>query len=110
MSSPAGSGRGGRTDPVLEDGFEIKDNFPPIRSAQAFEAATAAYGADAPTAAGGVSNMVTRSGSNQFLLEFSALTVGSWGELFKDRGDPSTGSTRYMINPTIGTISKDKLW
>ena len=74
----------------LEDGFEIRDNFPPIRSAQAFETQTAAYGADAPTAAGGFSNMVTRSGSNDFLFEFNALTVGSWGEYFKDNADPTT--------------------
>jgi hypothetical protein len=95
----------------LEDGFEIKDNFPPIRSAQAFETQTAAYGADAPTAAGGFSNMVTRSGSNDFLFEFNALTVGSWGEYFKDNADPTTGAVRYMINPTVsGPIIKDKLW
>ena len=45
----------------LEDGFEIRDIFPPVRSAQAFEVQTAAYGADAPTWSGGVSNMITRS-------------------------------------------------
>jgi len=95
----------------LEDGFEIRDIFPPVRSAQAFEVLTAAYGADAPTWSGGVSNMVTRSGSNEFELQFQALTVGSWGELFKDNIDPSAGINRWMVNPTIsGPIIKDKLW
>jgi len=95
----------------LEDGFEIRDIFPPVRSAQAFEVQTAAYGADAPTWSGGVSNMVTRSGSNDFEFQFQALTVGSWGELFKDNIDPRAGINRWMVNPTIsGPIIKDKLW
>ena len=95
----------------LEDGFEIRDIFPPIRSAQAFEVQTSAYGADAPTWSGGVSNMVTRSGSNDFEFQFQALTVGSWGELFKDNLDTNAGINRWMVNPTIsGPIIKDKLW
>ena len=95
----------------LEDGFEIRDIFPPIRSAQAFEVQTSAYGADAPTWSGGVSNMVTRSGSNEFEFQFQALTVGSWGELFKDNLDPNAGINRWMVNPTLsGPIIKDKLW
>ncbi len=95
----------------LQDGFEIPDIFPPIRSAQAFEVQTAAYGADAPTSSGGVSNMVTKSGSNDFELRFQALTLGSWGELFKDNSDPRAGINRWMVNPTIsGPIIKDKLW
>ena len=95
----------------LEDGFEIRDIFPPIRSAQAFEVQTSAYGADAPTWSGGVSNMVTRSGSNDFEFQFQALTVGSWGELFKDNLDPNAGINRWMVNPTLsGPIIKDKLW
>jgi hypothetical protein len=105
--------RGGGVDQTLflEDGFEIKDNFPPVRSAQAFEAQTAAYGADAPTASGGVSNMITRSGSNKFEFEFTAIHVGSWGEFFTDNLDSKSGLLRFGINPTVsGPIIKDKLW
>jgi hypothetical protein len=103
-------GAAGQTQ-FLEDGFEIRDIFPPIRSAQAFEVQTAAYGADAPTAAGGVTNMVTRSGSNDFQFEFLALNVGSWGERFKDNLDTTAGLNRWVINPTVsGPILKDKLW
>jgi hypothetical protein len=104
-------GGGAAQTQFLEDGFEIRDIFPPVRSAQAFEVQTAAYGADAPTAAGGVTNMVTRSGSNNFEFQFMALNVGSWGELFKDNQDTTYGLNRLVINPTLsGPILKDKLW
>src|SRR4029078_9269938 len=85
----------------LEEGFEIRDIFPPLRSAQAFEVQTAAYGADAPTWSGGVSNMVTRSGSNDFEFQFQALNVGSWGEFFKDNYYLSAGITRSMATSHV---------
>jgi hypothetical protein len=53
----------------LEDGFEIRDIFPPIRSAQAFEVRRRPMALTRPTWSGGVSNMV-RSGSNDFEFQF----------------------------------------
>jgi hypothetical protein len=104
-------GGGQRQTLFMQDGFEIKEQFPSLRSSAAFEIQTAAYGADAPTASGGVENLVTRSGSNQFQFEFTSVYDSSRTRLFTEEGEPSTGQDRLVINPTIsGPIIKDKLW
>jgi hypothetical protein len=104
-------GGGQRQTLFMQDGFEIKEQFPSLRSSAAFEIQTAAYGADAPTASGGVENLVTRSGSNQFQFEFTSVYDSSRTRLFTEQGEPSTGQDRLVINPTIsGPIVKDKLW
>ncbi|MGC4094172.1 MAG: carboxypeptidase-like regulatory domain-containing protein [Polyangiaceae bacterium] len=104
-------GGGQRQTLFTQDGFEIKEQFPSLRSSAAFEVQTAGYGADAPTASGGVENLVTRSGSNQFQFEFTSVYDSSDTRLFRDKGEPSAGQRRWVINPTFsGPIIKDKLW
>ena len=55
---------------VTQDGFDMgppgKTISPALKSSAAFEVQTGGYGADNPTASGGILNLVTRSGSNQF--------------------------------------------
>jgi len=104
-------GGGQRQTLFTQDGFEIKEQFPSLRSSAAFEIQTAGYGADAPTASGGVENLVTRSGTNHFMFEFTAVGDGSATRFFQDLGEPSVGNRRLIINPTFsGPIIKDKLW
>jgi hypothetical protein len=104
-------GGGQRQTLFTQDGFEIKEQFPSLRSSAAFEIQTAGYGADAPTASGGVENLVTRSGTNHFMFEFTAVGDGSATRFFQDLGEPSVGNRRLILNPTFsGPIIKDKLW
>jgi hypothetical protein len=104
-------GGGQRQTLFTQDGFEIKEQFPSLRSSAAFEIQTAGYGADAPTASGGVENLVTRSGTNHFMFEFTAVADGSATRFFQDLGEPSVGNRRLILNPTFsGPIIKDKLW
>ncbi|HMJ54108.1 MAG TPA: carboxypeptidase-like regulatory domain-containing protein [Polyangiaceae bacterium] len=94
-----------------QDGFEIKEQFPSARSSAALEIQTAGYGADAPTASGGVVNLVTRSGSNKTVFEMTAAGDATFARLGLDRGEPSAGTKRLLLNPTIsGPIVKDRLW
>jgi hypothetical protein len=105
--------RGGGVSQTLftQDGFEMRDQFPSLRSSAAFEIQTGGYGADAPTAAGGVSNLVTKSGSNKVEFELSASGEARQLEFFEDNTDPKASRYRYLINPTIGgPIIKDRLW
>ncbi len=104
-------GGGQRQTLFTQDGFEIKEQFPSLRSSAAFEIQTAGYGADAPTASGGVENLVTRSGTNHFMFEFTAVADGSQTRFFQDLGEPSVNNRRLILNPTFsGPIIKDKLW
>lgn len=104
-------GGGQRQTLFTQDGFELKEQFPSMRSSAAFDIQTAAYGADAPTASGGVENLVTRSGSNTTQFEFTTVYESSATRLFTDPGEPSTGQHRLVVNPTIsGPIIEDKLW
>ena len=104
-------GGGQRQTLFMQDGFEIKEQFPSLRSSAAFEIQTAGYGADAPTASGGIENLVTRSGTNHFMFEFTAVADGSATRLFQDLGEPSVGNRRLILNPTFsGPIIKDRLW
>jgi hypothetical protein len=104
-------GGGQRQTLFTQDGFEIKEQFPSLRSSAAFEIQTAGYGADAPTASGGVENLVTRSGTNHFMFEFTAVGDGTATRFFQDLSDPSVGNRRLILNPTFsGPIIKDKLW
>jgi hypothetical protein len=70
--------RGGGANQTIttQDGFDMgspgKNISPSLKSSAAFEIQTAGYGGDNPTAAAGLINLVTRSGSNQFELEFNA--------------------------------------
>jgi hypothetical protein len=100
---------------VTQDGFDMgppgKTISPALKSSAAFEIQTAGYGADNPTAAGGILNLVTRSGSNKFEFEFNATAESNSLQFFRDSRDPRSDTYYYVINPMIaGPIIKDKLW
>jgi hypothetical protein len=100
---------------VTQDGFDMgppgKTISPALKSTAAFEVQTGGYGADNPTAAGGLINLVTRSGSNRFEFELNATADDDRLRFFRDKRDPKAATFYYVINPTVaGPIIKDKLW
>jgi hypothetical protein len=109
--------RGGNANQtiVTQDGFEMgppgKTISPSLKSSQAFEIQTGGYGADNPTAAGGLLNLVTRSGSNKFEFEFNATADHNALRFFRDQRDSRSDTFYYVINPMVsGPIIKDRLW
>jgi hypothetical protein len=112
-TSPSRRVRGApaRATLFMQDGFEIKEQFPSARSSAAYEFQTAGYGADGPMSSGGVVNLVTRSGSNKTRFEMTLAGDASFARIGLDRGEPSVGQRRLLVNPTIsGAIVQDKLW
>src|SRR5215471_5483331 len=104
-------GGGVRQTLFYQDGFQIKEQFPSVRSSAAFEMQVGGYGADAPDAPGGVQNLITRSGSNQFQFEFSTVYQSNNTQLWAEPGETLAGQEYWVINPTVsGPIIKDKLW
>jgi hypothetical protein len=100
---------------VTQDGFDMgppgKTISPALKSSAAFEVQTGGYGADNPTASGGILNLVTRSGSNQFEFEFNASADHNALQLFRDSRDTRSNTFYYVLNPMVaGPIIKDKLW
>jgi hypothetical protein len=100
---------------VTQDGFDMgppgKTISPSLKSSAAFEIQTAGYGADNPTAPGGVLNLVTRSGSNKYELEFNATADSNSLQFFRDERDTRSDTFYYVINPMVaGPIIQDKLW
>ncbi|HEY0707494.1 MAG TPA: carboxypeptidase regulatory-like domain-containing protein, partial [Polyangia bacterium] len=100
---------------VTQDGFELgppgKTISPSLKSSAAFEIQSGGYGADNPTASGGLLNLVTRSGSNKFEAEFNATMENNQLQFFRDQRDPRSDTFYYVINPMFaGPIIKDKLW
>ena len=56
-------------------------------------------------------NLVTRSGSNRTRFEMTAAGDASFARIGLDRGEPSAGTKRLLLNPTLsGPIIQDKLW
>ena len=121
LGSVAGSmsnrmrGGGANQTIVTQDGFDMgppgKTISPALKSSAAFEVQTGGYGADNPTAAGGILNLVTRSGSNQFEFEFNATADNNAFQFFRDSRDTRSNTFYYVLNPTIaGPIIRDKLW
>jgi hypothetical protein len=109
--------RGGSANQTVltQDGFDMgppgKTISPALKSTAAFEIQTAGYGADNPTASGGLLNLVTRSGSNRFEFEFNASADNNAFQFFRDQRDPRSATFYYVINPMVaGPIIKDKLW
>jgi hypothetical protein len=109
--------RGGAANQTVttQDGFDMgppgKTISPAVKSTAAFEIQTGGYGADNPTASGGILNLVTRSGSNKFEFEFNATGENDTLRFFRDQRDPRSATFYYVINPTFaGPIIKDKLW
>jgi hypothetical protein len=108
-------GGGANQTLVTQDGFDMgvpgRVISPAFKSTAAFEIQTAGYGADNPTAPGGMLNLVTRSGSNKFEFEFNATADADQLRFFRDSVDTRADTFYYVLNPTIaGPIIKDKLW
>jgi hypothetical protein len=105
--------RGGSASQTVftQDGFFMRGQYPVLKSAAAFEIQSGGYGADNPMAAGGLLNLVTKTGSNKFEFEFNAEAVLNQMVFFRDQLDPNSGLYFLVLNPAIsGPIIKDKLW
>jgi hypothetical protein len=105
--------RGGTANQTIftQDGFDLRDQFPTMKTSAAYEILTGGHGADAPTAAGGAVNLVTRSGSNRFQFELNATVDASQMRFFLDPGEAGTKDYIYVFNPMVsGPIIKDRLW
>ncbi len=93
------------------DGFNMLGQYPTSKSAAAFELQGAGYGADNPTAPGGLINLVTKSGSNRYEYQFESFVQAPQLQYFRDSTDSRIGETFVGLNPTIsGPILKDRLW
>jgi hypothetical protein len=105
--------RGGTGNQTIftQDGFDLREQFPTMKTSAAYEILTGGHGSDAPTASGGQINLVTRSGSNRFEGELNATLDSPWMRFFLDPGEAGNPSYIYQINPMIsGPILKDRLW
>jgi hypothetical protein len=105
--------RGGAANQTLytQDGFELYAQFPVLKSSAAFEIQGGGYGADMPTAPGGLVNLVTKTGSNKFELELNVTADSNRLRFFTDQRDAAAPTYFYLISPMVsGPIIKDKLW
>ena len=105
--------RGGSTSQTIfsQDGFEMRGQFPTLKSSAAYEINSGGYGVDNPMAAGGSINLVTKSGSNKFEFEFNATADSNYLRFFEDQADNQTDRYFFVVNPMVsGPIIKDKLW
>jgi hypothetical protein len=105
--------RGGSDSQTVftQDGFFMRGQYPVLKSAAAFEIQSGGYGADNPSAAGGLVNLVTKTGSNKWEFEFNAEAVLNQMVFFRDRLDSNSGLYFIVLNPAVsGPIIKDKLW
>jgi hypothetical protein len=106
--------RGGNTNQTMfsQDGFEMRGQFPTLKSSAAYEVNTGGFGVDNPMASGGTINLVTKSGSNKFEFEFNS-TLENVNQLrfFTDDGDNRSQRYFAVINPMVsGPIIRDRLW
>jgi hypothetical protein len=96
---------------MTQDGFFMRGQYPVLKSAAAFEIQSGGYGADNPMASGGMVNVVTRTGSNQFVFEFNAESTLNELVFFRDSTDADAGMFFHVIAPALsGPIIKDRLW
>ncbi len=105
--------RGGNDNQTVftMDGFNMLGQSPTMKSAAAYEIQGGGYGADNPTASGGLVNLVSRSGSNRYEVEMAGSVQTRQMEFFRDGTDSQNGSSYSVVNPTIsGPIVKDRLW
>jgi hypothetical protein len=108
----SGRVRGGAENQTqfTQDGFDMRGQYPTLKSSAAYEVQTGGYGADAPTASGGVVNLVTKSGSNKWEFEFNGTADNSDLRFFKDSRDAAK-NYYYVLNPSVsGPIVRDRLW
>jgi hypothetical protein len=105
--------RGGTGNQTIftQDGFDLREQFPTMKTSAAYEILSGGHGGDAPTASGGQINLVTKSGSNRFEGELNATLDAPWMRFFLDPGEAGNPSFIYQINPMLsGPIIKDRLW
>ncbi len=105
--------RGGRESQTVftQDGFDLREQFPTMKSSAAYEILTGGHGLEAPTASGAAVNLVTRSGSNRFEFELNATADHSRLRFFTDPNEVVDPSHVYVFGPTLaGPIIKDRLW
>ena len=103
--------RGGAANQTIftQDGFDMRDQYPVTKASAAYEIQSAGYGADNATAAGGIVNLVTKTGSNKWEFEFNATAENDTLRWNDSRDSP--GNYYYLVNPAVaGPIVKDKLW
>jgi hypothetical protein len=109
----SGRVRGGAGNQTVftQDGFEMRGQFPVLKSSAAYEIQSGGYGADNATASGGLVNLVTKSGSNKFEFEFNGTADMDQLRFFTDQRDARADRFFYVINPVLsGPIIKDRLW
>jgi hypothetical protein len=105
--------RGGASNQTrfTQDGFDMRGQFPTLKSSAAYEIQSAGYGAEDATASGGLVNLVTKSGSNRMEVELVATAESSRLQFFRDNVDSRTPTYYYVLNPMVsGPIIKDRLW
>ena len=105
--------RGGKQSQTVffQDGFDMREQFPTMKSSAAYEILSGGHGVEAPTASGAAVNLVTRSGSNRREFELHATVDHSRMRFFLDRHEAIEPNYRYVFNPTVaGPILRDRLW
>jgi hypothetical protein len=105
--------RGGRANQTVftQDGFDMREQFPTMKSSAAYEIMTGGHGLEAPTASGAAVNLVTRSGSNRYEFDLNATADHSRFRLFTDPNEAVDPSFVYVFSPTLaGPIIRDRLW
>jgi hypothetical protein len=96
---------------MTQDGFFMRGQYPVLKSAAAFEIQSGGYGADNVMASGGMVNVVTRTGSNQWVFEFNAESTLNQLVFFRDSTDANSGLFFHVLAPAVsGPIIKDRLW
>jgi hypothetical protein len=105
--------RGGRINQTVftQDGFDMREQFPTMKSSAAYEILTGGHGLEAPTASGAAVNLVTRSGSNRQEFELNGTLDHSRLRLFTDPNESVEPNYTYVLAPTVaGPIVRDRLW
>ena len=93
------------------EGFHMNGQRSTLKGMSAIEVQSAGYGAEHATVAGGVVNMVTKSGSNKFEVDLTGYIEDSNLRFFLGPADSEQHSFFAVFNPNIsGPIIKDKLW
>jgi hypothetical protein len=94
------------TDPVTHT-FGQNFSFDAMNQVQV---QTAAFGAENSTTLGGVTNIVTKSGSNRFEADGAVVYSDHNMQLFKDPRDIGTTRRMELSLNTGGPIKKDSIW
>ena len=96
--------RGGSASQTVftQDGFDMRDQMPTMKSSAAYEIMTGGHGGEAPTASGAAVNLVTRGGSNRYEFEFNAsIQHSSRLRFFLEDGEAGDPNYKYVFNPTF---------